>query len=184
MLFIEQYLWFPVTRKPTIETCFAGVHGKNGEHVTLRKLNSSSACMDQRDNYINFLPNRTEFSLQFSFVITPVHSKPAFIKEYKFGIGGGSVSLRWKRVGAGMFAIVCNSAWCIIKSHDCYSLEKVENYYKIFHWMKVDFYLGIFMSFAMKTQNTFSFFLYPSTWLERCSASKKKSWIIFCVVYK
>lgn len=78
------------------------MHGKNREHVTLRKLNSSSACMDQRDNYINFLPNRTEFILQYSFVITPVHHKPTFIKEYKFGIGGGRVSLRWKKVDSGM----------------------------------------------------------------------------------
>lgn len=97
-----------MTRQPTIETCFAGVHGKNGEHVTLRKLNSSSACIDQRDNYINFLPNRTEFSLQYSFVIIPVHPKPTFIKEYKFGIGGGSISLRWKKVGGGMLAILHN----------------------------------------------------------------------------
>lgn len=136
-----------MTRQPTIETCFAGVHGKNGEHVTLIKLNSSSACTDQRDNYINFLPNRAEFSLQYSFVITPVHSKPTFIKEYKFGIGGGSISLLWKRFDAGMFSIL---RYVLLDSHDCYYLEKVENYNKIFHCRQVCFNPGILISFVMK----------------------------------
>ena len=91
-----------VTKKPVVETCFAGVHGINREHVALRKENSSSACMDQRDNFINFQPSRVEFQFQYAFLVHPTHPKPDFIKEYKFGIGGGGVSICWKKTTKGI----------------------------------------------------------------------------------
>ncbi|XP_062588081.1 uncharacterized protein LOC134249747 [Saccostrea cucullata] len=86
-----------MTRKPTIVTCFVGIHGRNGEHSILKKINSSSACQDQRDNFIKFQATKTDFTLQYTFTIKPTHPKPTFITEYKFGIGGGSLSLYWKR---------------------------------------------------------------------------------------
>ncbi|XP_061166364.1 uncharacterized protein LOC133175283 [Saccostrea echinata] len=98
-----------MTRQPTIETCFAGLHGVKGEHVTLRKINSSSACKDQKDNFINFQPARTDFTLQYAFTVTPAYPRPTFIKEYKFGIGGGSLTLQWKQTTKGNTVLILDN---------------------------------------------------------------------------